>query len=123
MRAGPGGKQRLCAACQQRGHNVQSCTSPAAATIRSLRARLHTRPGGRKKPGRTVPLSSGVFRQRARKQYTKHAGADRRKVARRTKVSERRGHGLLSSLGSNGAHALKRLQEAGYVEADATMCV
>ena len=51
MRAGPGGKQRLCAACQQRGHHVQSRTSPAAATIRSLRARLPIGPGAGRNRG------------------------------------------------------------------------
>ena len=114
-----------CSVCGATDHRIQRCPTNAAKIIRGLKRQLRgvkLRKKFRRKPGRSSPKAHGEAKGFAREKYTKIPRQDRRKVARRLTVKERRGAGLVGTVGCNHSNGLERLRAAKYVNIPTHCC-
>jgi hypothetical protein len=70
----------------------------------------------KRKPSKLGRRKCGSYKEAARSKYTVKPKPERRKVARRIGVKERKGTGVIGLLGGESKVALRKLQEAGFVK-------
>ena len=118
------GKIHVCSICGKAGHRVETCTHPAAQTIRDLKAKLamarKKKPlATRRKPTVKSPPKSTKYKNRAMKLYTKKPDAVCHKKKNAT------GHGRsppdssdetdMLALCASAADALAGMRKGGFV--------